>query len=353
MAKERIIGPEDLILVTGAAGFIGARVVQCLADSGFANLRCFVRPCSDVAKIERLVNKLGGTVRIEVLQGNLLSREDCLAATKDAKVIYHLAAGTGSRSFPDVFMNSVVTTRNLLDAAVQHGALRRFVNISSFAVYSNRNKPSRKLLDETCPVEEHPELRGEAYCFAKSKQDNLVMEYSATYGVPYVLLRPGVVYGPGKESITGRIGLGTFGIFLHLGGPNKIPFTYVDNCAEAIVLAGLIKGVDGEVFNIVDDDLPSSAQFLRLYKRKVKRLPSIYIPRVISYLLCYFWEKYSRWSHGQLPPVFNRLAWHAYWKGSVYTNRKLKMLLGWRQKVNTSEGLSQFFNSCRRQTLRA
>ena len=58
-----------------------------------------------------------------------------------------------------------------------------------------------------------------------------------------------------------------FGIFLHLGGSNPIPFTYVDNCADAIVLAGLTPGVDGEVFNVVDDNLPTSRQFLRLYKQ--------------------------------------------------------------------------------------
>src|SRR5438874_10347596 len=52
---------------------------------------------------------------------------------------------------------------------------------------------------------------------------------------------------------------------------NTIPLTYVDNCADAIVLAGLKPGVDGEVFNVVDDDLPSSRRFLRLYKQNVDR----------------------------------------------------------------------------------
>ncbi len=167
-------------------------------------------------------------------------------------------------------MNSVVATRNLLEATRQHGSLRRFVNISSFAVYSNRNNPRGAILDESAPLEERPERRGEAYCFAKVRQDQIVEEYGRKHGIPYVLLRPGVVYGPGKNAITGRVGRDTFGFFLHMGGPNEIPFTYVDNCAEAIVLAGLVPGVDGEVFNIVDDDLPSSRSFLQSYKREVR-----------------------------------------------------------------------------------
>jgi nucleoside-diphosphate-sugar epimerase len=341
-----IIGVSDLVLVTGSTGFLGARVVTSLLNRGFRNIRCFTRRSSGLDGFDVMV---GGqhAAGVDVIRGNLLSRDDCIKATKDVAVIYHLAAGTGEKSFPDAFMNSVLTTRNLLDAALGHGVLRRFVNVSSFAVYTNRNKPHRGLLDESCPIEAHPERRGEAYCYAKVKQDELVVGYGTKHGIPYVLVRPGSVYGPGQRGITGRVGSGAFGIFLHLGGTNVIPFTYVDNCAEAIVLAGIRKGVDREVLNVVDDDLPTSRQFLRLYKRHVRPFRSIPVPRLVSYLLCAAWEKYSTWSEGQLPPVFNRRTWHAYWKGSRYTNTKLKALLGWTPDVTTAEGLRRYFESCR------
>src|SRR2546430_15845682 len=116
---------------------------------------------------------------------------------------------------------------------------------------------------------------------------------------------------PGKEAITKRVEIGTFGFFLHVAGSNTIPCTYVDNCADAIVLAGLMRGVEGEVFNVVDDDLPSSRRFLRLYKRNVKHFRSLYLPHPLSYLLCFLWEKYSAWSEGQLPPAFNRSVWRS------------------------------------------
>jgi nucleoside-diphosphate-sugar epimerase len=297
--------------------------------------------------VERAASGYGGGVKIDLMRGNLLSRDDCDRATRDVAVIYHLAAGTGEKSFADAFMNSVITTRNLLDASLRDGCLKRFVNVSSFAVYTNRHKPRRKLLDESCPVEEHAELRGEAYCYAKLKQDELVTEYGRQHGISYVLVRPGAVYGPGTTGITGRVGSGAFGLYLHLGGSNIIPFTYVDNCADAIVLAGITRGIDGEVLNVVDDDLPTSRHFLRLYKRHVGSFRSIPVPRVASYILCLVWERYSSWSRGQLPPVFNRRAWHAYWKGSQYTNAKLKRLLGWTPRVATAEGLRRYFESCR------
>jgi nucleoside-diphosphate-sugar epimerase len=348
-----IIGPDDPILITGATGFIGSRLIESLRDRGFRNLRCFARPSSEVARLEAIAGRRREEARIEVIKGNLLSHEDCVAATKDVAVIFHLAAGRGEKSFPDAFMNSVVTTRNLLEASLRHTCLRRFVNISSFAVYTNTQKPRLRLLDESCPVEKHPELRGDAYCFAKVKQDEIVTEYGKRFGIPYVIVRPGYVYGPGNEAITGRVGIGTFGVFLHLGGSNTIPFTYVDNCAEAIVLAGLKNGVDGEVFNVVDDDLPSSRAFLRVYKQNVRSFTSLYVPHVVSYALCCLWEKYSNWSEGQLPPVFNRRAWHAYWRKTRYSNEKVKARLGWTPKVPTTEGFRRYFQSCRERGRRA
>ena len=342
-----IIGPDDPILITGATGFIGSRLVESLLDHGFRNLVCFARPSSDVTSLEAVASRRGMVARVEVIRGNLLSREDCSTATQDVAVIFHLAAGGSEKSFPDAFMNSVVTTRNLLEASLRHKCLRRFVNISSFAVYSNTQKRRRRLLDESCPVEMRPQLRGDAYCFAKIKQDDIVTEYGQRFGIPYVIVRPGYVYGPGKESIASRVGIDTFGVFLHLGGSNTIPFTYVDNCADAIVLAGVKKGVDGEVFNVVDDDLPSSRRFLRLYKQNVRRFASIYVPHILSYALCWLWEKYSNWSEGQLPPAFNRRRWHAYWKKTRYTNEKLKARLGWTPTVPMAEGFGRYFQSCR------
>lgn len=348
-----IIDPHDLILVTGAKGFIGARVVHALRERGFYNLRCFTRRMGEAVAPEASAGGNGCGARPQIFQGNLLSREDCAAAVKDAAVVIHLAAGRGEKSFAGAFANSVVATRNLLEACAGSPNLKRFVSVSSFSVYTNTGKPRRRLLDESCPVEPHPELRGDAYSFAKTKQDEIVAEYAKKFSIPCVTVRPGYVYGPGNPGITGRVGTSTFGVFLHLGGSNPIPFTYVDNCAEAIALAALQKGVEGEVFNVVDDGLPSSRRFLRLYKRNVRRFRSIYIPHALSYVLCWAWERYCAWSENQLPPVFNRLEWHAYWKKTRYSNRKLKARLGWEPGVSTEEGLRRYFAACREKEIHA
>ncbi|MFV9644574.1 MAG: NAD-dependent epimerase/dehydratase family protein [Desulfobacterales bacterium] len=340
-----IIDSDDLILITGSNGFIGSRVVETLLRYGFRHLRCFVRPSSNLTTLNKIISSFDND-GIEVITGNLLSRDDCKKATEGVSVIFHLAAGVG-KSFPACFLNSVVTIRNLLDTISHDTNLKRFLNVSSFAVYSNLKIKRGGLLDETCEVESQPQRRGEAYCYAKAKQDDLLLEYNRKYNIPYVIVRPGAVYGPGKNAITGRVGIGTFGIYLHMGGSNRIPFTYVDNCAFAIVLAGIKRGVDGEVFNIVDDDLPKSKEFLKMYKAQMGHFTSIPAPYMLSYFLCYLWEKYSEWSQGQLPLVFNRSRCAAEWKGNRYSNDKLKDMLGWQPRIPTDEALKRYFEYSR------
>jgi nucleoside-diphosphate-sugar epimerase len=344
---EMTVDRDDCILVTGATGFIGSRVVASLVCRGFRNLRCLGRSPGTTPHLERALRSCPAGVRIAMVEGNLLSREDCHAATRGVSLVYHLAAGRGVKSFPDAFLNSVVTTRNLMEACRTVPSLQRVVSVSSMSVYSNLQKPSRRLLDESCPVDAEAHVRGDAYTFAKVKQDAMVADCGRRFGIPYVIVRPGVVFGPGNEAIHGRVGLGTFGLFLHLGGRNPVPFTYVENCADAIVLAGLIRGIDGEVFNIVDDKPPSSRQFLRLYKRHVKRFRSVYVPHALSFLLCWAWESYSRRSRGQLPPVFNRKMWHVYWKPTAYSNAKATTALNWVPSVSMTDALRAHFEACR------
>ena len=227
---------------------------------------------------------------------------------------------------------------------MEHGRVARFVNVSSFAVYSNLKMSRGALLDESSPLEDAPQERYDAYCFGKLKQEELVRQYGAKYNLPYVILRPGAVFGPGKKALSGRVGIDTFGFFIHLGGNNQLPLTYVDNCAEAIVLAGLKPGVNGEIFNVVDDERLTSAEFLRAYKQKAGKFFSVPVPFFIASGMCGLWEDYSKRRQGQLPPVFNRRRAAAEWKGNRYSNQKLHERLGWKPRVNMGSAMAAFLS---------
>ena len=338
---DSIAARDDRILITGSNGFIGAEVVQILLEYGMVNLRCFVRPSSELRRLENVLSEFDLGKKVELITGDLLSRDDCRNAAEGISVILHLAAGI-EKSFAGAFMNSAVATRNLMDAFLELGRPKRFVNVSSFAVYSNLTLGRGALVDETCALEDSPQERFDAYGFAKLKQDELVKEYGRKHNLPYVIVRPGAVFGPGRQALSGRVGINTFGFFVHLGGSNVLPLTFADNCAEAIVLAGLTPGVEGEIFNVVDDDLLTSNQFLEAYKKNVKPFFCLTVPYFLAYAMCVLWEKYSKWSKGQLPPVFNRRRCAAEWKGNRYSNQKLRDRLGWKPRVPMKEAMALF-----------
>jgi nucleoside-diphosphate-sugar epimerase len=341
MNSEYIASPNERILVTGSNGFIGVKVVETLLEYGFAKLRCFVRPSSQVDRLKNVLCQFDAGKNVELVTGDLLSREDCGKAAEGVSIIYHLAAGM-EKSFAGAFMNSALATRNLMDAFLQFGQPQRFINISSFAVYSTLSLKRGALLDETCPLEDVPQERFDAYGFGKLKQEEQVKEYGSKHKLPYVIVRPGAVFGPGKQELSGRVGVNTFGSFIQVGGSNLLPLTFVDNCAEAIVLAGLKPGVEGEVFNVVDNELLTSRQFLEAYKKYVKKFLSVRVPYFLAYAMCLLWEKYSKWSKGQLPPAFNRRRCAAEWKENRFSNEKLRERLGWNPRIPMERAMALF-----------
>lgn len=346
--KANIIELNDKVLVTGSGGFIGQHVVRLLSEYGFKDIRALVRSTNSVHRLNFL-QSTGKMPSVEILTANLGSRKDCERAVEGVKVIYHLAAGADGKSYAGSFFKSVITTRNLIEAALQRDKLVRFVNIGSIASYSNRAMKRNALLDERCPIISTgwPEIN--PYTFAKTEQDNIVMKYGSETNLPWVILRLGAVYGPGvKEWITSRVGIDTFGFFLHLGGGNILPLTYVENCAESIILAGLKSGVDHHIFNIIDDELPNSKDFIKLYKKNVKPFFSLNIPYRLFYFFSYLWESYSRFSNGQIPLAFNRHRADSMWKGNTYSNEMAKRLLGWKPRYSYGEATQKYFEFLRK-----
>jgi nucleoside-diphosphate-sugar epimerase len=340
MSNAFVASPSDSILVTGAAGFIGVKVVETLLRYGYRNVRCFARPSSSLDRLHQVIRAYSAESSVKLISGDVLSQVDCLRATEGVSVVCHLAAGF-DKSFAAAFMSSVVGTRNLIEAFLERGRPVRFVNVSSFAVYSNRSLARGSLLDESAPLEDDYQERYDAYGYGKLKQEELVQSYRRSHNLPCVILRPGTVFGPGKRDLTGRIGVNTFGFFVHIGGGNQLPLTYVDNCAEAVVLAGLVPGIEGEIMNVVDDAPLTSRQFLKAYKT-VRPVFSVRLPYAMAYGFCWMWETYSRRSKGQLPPAFNRRRCAAEWKGNRFSNRRLRERLGWVPRVSMDEGMRQF-----------
>ncbi len=325
------------VLVTGSNGFLGSAVVRSLIAAGESDIRCLVRPGSDASRIE-------GKPGVTIVRGNLLARDDCKRIVEGVDTVYHLAAAlAGAPS--DMVMNSAVATRNLLDAMVAQPSPAKLVHCSSFGVIGVAGLPRGGMVDETTPMDPHPELR-DPYSFTKHQQEQVVWDYAREHGLRVVVLRPGVIYGPGGGAMSNRVGPRLFGVVLHMGRRNVLPLTYVDNCADAFVVAGRSDAAVGEIFNVVDDDLVNAKQYLKRYRKQVEKVPYVTLPWLATKLMTAAVEKYVDHSKGQLPAIFTQYKVDSMWKGNRFSNTKLKSI-GWTPRVSTDEGIRRHFEHLR------
>ena len=142
-----------------------------------------------------------------------------------------------------------------------------------------------------------------------------------------------MIFGDERGILSHRIGLTLGGWMLRMGGRQRIPFTYVEKCAAAIVRAGFAADVIGEAINVVDDNLPTGREVLKRYRALGNRLRVIGIPQFAIGWLAWLNERYSAWSEEQIPAVLTRHRVQAMWKPLRYSNEKAKRLLGWKPDI--------------------
>jgi nucleoside-diphosphate-sugar epimerase len=328
------------ILVTGAGGFLGRRLVRSLLRQGQDDLRLHYRSQTDPG-LEELARQYPHAT-LQTVSGNLLRPAEMRDLVQDVDLIIHGAAAKRGAA-ADIYLNTVVGTRNLLDAAVAAGC-RRIVLVSSFAVFRSSALPTGAVLDESCPVEPDGVQKG-AYGFAKVQQELLFLDYQRRHGFEAVVLRPGVIYGPGDGAFSSRVGLMIGPVFVSLGGRCLLPLTYVDNCADAIVVAA-VAAPAGAVFSVVDNDLPSCREYLSLYERHVARLRKVIVPHWLFRWGARAMTAYNRRSRGQLPALFTGDIVNSMYRRFLYSNAALARI-GWKQGVSTESGLQQTFASLR------
>lgn len=240
------------LLVTGASGFLGRAVVDAALLRGF-DVRAQIRKTSSTPTAAR------SSQRLEIIRLDLRDASRIDAALADIDLVIHLAAAK-SGSLDEQMAATVVATENLL-AAMNRVGLRRIVLASSFSVYDYRKIPAGSILDEQSPIEADFDQR-DAYCRTKVLQETLVRERIQQVNGQAVILRPGMILGPdhlfsdrlGRELSPDR--------WLLIGGGARLPLTYVENCADAFVRAAELS-LDGvEIFNIVDDETPTQAEYV-------------------------------------------------------------------------------------------
>lgn len=330
------------VLVTGANGFLGKELVKKLVLHEGLEINALIREGSNIAEISCL--------GINIIRGDLTRQIEIRKALEDVDIVFHLAA-TLSGSHTDMILNTVVGTENLLNE-LERTDIKRFVLVSSFSVYGLANLRSRSVMDENAPIEQKLQLR-DSYAIAKIRQERIVRKRCFELNIPLVVIRPGIIYGRDSDPIPIQLGIKIPGTcFLYIGGTNYMPFTHVSNCADAIILAGFKNGVEGNVFNIIDDSLPTQKEYLKIYKSEIGKIPKmIWIPGFMFRVMALGFEYLYKCTKGNIPPVITRYRMANYYKFFKFSNLHAKLKLDWQPVIQAKDGLREKLRKERREIL--
>jgi nucleoside-diphosphate-sugar epimerase len=232
---------EQRILVTGATGFIGGRLADRLARE----------QQTIVTGTGRNVQAAASLPEAGVLfqPAELLDFSAMRALVEGQDIVYHVAAWLGSRhgSKDMAWALNVYATIQLLHMAAAAG-VRRFVYVSSIAAFG----PTRlDTVTEETPVDVR---QGAVYGRTKAEAELHAQQLARELGIELVIVRPGMVYGPGSYSWTVRMTelvQKRLPVIFGTGDGHAYP-VYIDNLIDALVLAGKCPEAAGADFNVVD-----------------------------------------------------------------------------------------------------
>lgn len=287
---------DDLDLVTGATGLIGSRLVPRLIDQG-RSVRALVRPHSEVTRLRR--------DGVHLISGDLSDRAAVHQAMEGVGRVFHCGALVSDwgpwRQFQRV---NVEGTRHVVAAALDAG-VRRMIHLSSAAVYGYpRTGQSIH--------EQHPQLRRKIpYIQTKVAAEQLVAQAIRCQGLPAVILRPVMVFGPGCQNYVGQIvqHLRRGSMVMFDGGRHVAGLAYVDNVVDAICLAGTAPDAVARTMNVCDDSPITWRQYIDALADGLGIPRARFsIPTRLAYAASIPCETIARWWHLRQRPWLTRMA---------------------------------------------
>ena len=244
----------NLVLITGALGWLGINLVESLVK-GLADfeplsqpqnnlkIRCLILPDQD----PKVLNKISD--QIEIYQGDLRNPQDCDRFCENAEnaILFHTAGIIHPQKIAEFYKINVEGTKNLLNSAIS-ARIKRAIIVSSNSPCGCNPHPDH-LFDETSPY--HPYMN---YGRSKMLMELAVNNYQQQGKIETVIIRPPWFYGPhqpqrqtlffkmirdGKGPIVGD-------------GNNLRSMAYVDNICQGLILAAITEKANGETYWIAD-----------------------------------------------------------------------------------------------------
>lgn len=237
------------VSVTGATGFLGSHLVRRLLSCG-ARVTVLVR---DPTKLAPDIVRTVCTI-----QGDLLDSGATQRAVQDAEFIFHCAANVATWDRRDAYDSvNVQGVQNLLSGinVSSQTRLKRLVHVSTLDVYGFPDLPA----NETSPTPVNRFGYGES----KRVGEELLRAECIRLGLPYSVIRPGNIVGPGSPFIS-RIGKELVsGLMLKIdGGDIHAGLIEVQNLVDVLLWSAISPNALGEVFNVRDPHNVTWGEFI-------------------------------------------------------------------------------------------
>lgn len=301
------------ILVTGSAGFIGARLVDALRARGHYAIGFSAEQGKDVLNFEALNT-----------------------AVKGMDVVYHLAAVLDELKREEMRKVNVKGTENALQAAAKND-VKQFIYLSSVGVYGNFKGKA----------DERSEIKPDtAYEKTKAEAEKLVWDYQEM--VPVTIIRSALVMGA-NEYWKGIIKMIKKGSPIIGSAEQKWQTIYVDDLVDALVFVLGKEETFGEIYNVAEKDEPSLKEiYFEIKKNLGMEMKFKNVPAFLGMLLAYamsFKAKISGKKSIMLPAHVKRLL-----KQRFYSTEKIQKL-GFSPKYDMKKAVEKTVNELKEKNL--
>jgi len=309
----------DLVVVTGASGYIGSHVVSNLLSKG-KNVRATVRDVNDPERVEHLRNlKIEETGSLEIVEMDLFDSKSVDSAMAGATDVIHTAAAVIVRSKnpqAKIVDPSVIGTKNVISAIEKSGTVERFVHTSSTAAirpekWENGVTLTAKTFASDATLEENP------YGLAKYSAEMIVRDWhdnlEDSEKIKMITIHPCMVFGPPLSS---RHLSGSLSVIMMLMRrelplilPMQINIVDVRDVAEAHVRALTMGENKGRYLTVAGEMMWGDISKLLKKKYSNRKWPIRQLPYFIALIVCAFHPKVSiSWAKRHLK---NKLYWDA------------------------------------------
>ena len=314
------------VLITGGNGLLGRHLMATLQDRG-DSVRVLALPAEDTHWLERR----GVTVH----RGDVRRAETLTAPVSGVQVVFHLAGMMGVwRPVEDYRAVNVTGTENVCRAALTEG-VARVVHVSSWTVYG---------MDLGQPAREDFLLKPfqEPYAVTKAAGDVAVQRMIAEDHLPAVIVRPGTFFGPGDRLHFGRMAdrlRAGRGVIVG-SGDNALPFIYVTDVVQGLLLALDHEHAVGQAYNIANDRPLTQQQLLEAIAREIGASPpSLHVPYHALYAAGSAAEQLAMLTRSRHQPPVTRLGVKLFGTDNRHAIDKARRELGYHPMVDLRDGM--------------